>query len=92
MCKPWTPKLVIPASVPMEPYSECFSPPGSVSAIRAGTGGWAAPYAGLLPDKQLFIPPGPPFDAQEALGSFPKLTSVGGALKNLPMSIATKLK
>ena len=35
---------------------------------------------------------GPPFDAQEALGSFPKLTSVGGALKNLPMSIATKLK
>lgn len=28
--------------------------------------------------------PGPPFDAQEALGSFPKLTSVGGAFEKSP--------
>ena len=55
------------------------SRPGERS--RGGAGSRAAPYAGLSPDKQLLIPSGAPSDECEGLGSFPKLTSVGGAFK-----------
>lgn len=81
MCKPRTPKLVTLASAPMEPNYRRLSPAGSVSVVRVGAGGWAGPYAGLSPDKQLLIPSAAPFDEYKVLGSFPKLTSVGGAFK-----------